>query len=365
MKSIRNTINRRRFLKTASPAAAALIMPELATSLVDWLSDKKDLTTKGVVLTVEDLETLDWPLLAHKAGLTTIGTHIFPEQVAKFITTDKGQQFLSDCKKYNIQVEHELHSMRDLLPRSYFDTNPEMFRMNEKGVRVKDYNCCPHSEQALIIIAENALRYADILTPTTMRFFYWIDDAVPMCKCNLCKDFNDADQALLIENAIIRALRQKYPAASLAHLAYVNTMIPPAKVKPEEGIFLEFAPIYRQWDKPLSDGKAGIVAAKQDDGSLLTHAQTMELLHENLNVFPAATAQVLEYWLDVSLQSQWKKPAKKISWYPEVCKKDVAIYKKAGIKHITTFAVYVDGNYKKQYGNLDFINEYGKILTRS
>jgi len=239
-----------------------------------------------------------------------------------------------------------------------------MFRMNKEGTRVADYNCCPNSQAALQVIGENAVKYSDILRSTTGRYFYWIDDGRPMCSCDRCKNFSDSEQALLIENAIVKALRKSHPRASVAHLAYINTMRPPVQVKPEEGVFLEFAPIYRSWRKPLTDRNATADVNKEGDGSLLTHGQTLELLSANLKVFPRATAQVLEYWLDVSLQSRWKKPAKKIDWVPDVCKSDVDTYVKAGITHITTFAGYIDGTYKNNYRGLTFIKEYGQILER-
>lgn len=362
MTTFKHTINRRHFFQQAMPLAGALLIPGLTSGMLSGTPTASTLKTRGVVVTVDDLQTLDWPKLAKQAGLTTIGTHVNPEQVATFIRSEKGQQFIEACQKYKIDVEHELHSMGDLLPRSLFEKYPEMFRMNDKGIRVKDYNCCPHSKEALEVITENAVKYAKILTPTTMRFFYWIDDAVPMCHCDLCKGFSDSDQALIIENAIIRALKRVYPTATLAHLAYVNTLTPPALIKPEPGIFLEFAPIYRRWDRSLNDKTAGKEAPKQDKGGFFSHEQTLEKLYANLEVFPATTAQVLEYWLDVSLQSGWKKPAKQLAWYPNVCREDAAIYQKAGIRNITSFAAYIDGTYKKDYGNLNFLNEYGKIL---
>ena len=355
-------INRRHFLKQSVPAAGALVVPGLLLQATEPFANK--LITRGVVLITDDLETLDWPLMARESKLTTIGTHISPEQVKKFVGTERGQTFLSDCKRYKINVEHELHAMHDLLPRKLFDKNPEMFRMNKDGVRVADYNCCTNSTQALEIISENAVRYAEVLTPTTMRFFYWIDDAVPMCYCDHCRNLSDSDQALIIENAMIRALRKVYPNASLAHLAYVNTLKPPTQVKPEEGIFLEFAPIYRRWDKPITDREAGIKSPKQGQGGFFSHGETIDLLYANLEVFPPGTAQVLEYWLDVSLQSKWKKPAQKISWHPDVCKQDVEFYNKCGIRHITTFAAYIDGTYKNTYKDTRFVNEYGSILRK-
>ena len=244
-------ISRRSFFRNTTPALAALLVPSILARAAG--ARYEGLKTRGVVLAVEDLETLNWPLLARDAGLTTIGTHITPSQVSAFIQSPKGRQFLADCRKYNIEVEHELHSMKDLLPRALFSQRPELFRMNEEGVRVADYNCCVSSTAALDIIAENAVKYAAILTPTTGRYFYWIDDAVPMCKCPKCKGFSDTDQAVIIENAMLRALRKKDPKATLAHLAYVNTITPPKDIKPEEGLFLEFAPIYRQWNRPLTD----------------------------------------------------------------------------------------------------------------
>jgi hypothetical protein len=314
------------------------------------------------VLSVQDLLTLDWPLLAREANLTTIGTHVTPSQVSEYIRSDKGQQFLADCRKYNINVEHELHAMHDLLPRALFEKDPAMFRMNENGERVADFNCCVHSKDGIDIITENAMKYSETLHSTTDRYFYWIDDAAPMCRCHQCKELSDSEQALVIENAIIKALQNKIPTASLAHLAYQHTMVPPKKIKPEKGIFLEFAPIVREWNKPISDRNAGAKGNYDGRVRIITHGECLDVLAANLEVFPKETAQVLEYWLDVSLQSRWTKPAVQLSWYPDVCKSDVKTYMQAGISNITTFAVYVDAVYKNKYKDLHFIKEYGSIL---
>ena len=355
-------LNRRNFLKNSTPAIASILVPGLINNTFSYEPAVSGLKTRGVVLSVEDLLTLDWPLLAHQANLTTIATHVTPSQVSEYIKSDKGQQFLLDCKKYDIQVEHELHAMKDLLPRALFAKDPDMFRMNDKGVRVPDFNCCVHSNDGMDIITENAVKYSETLHSTTGRYFYWIDDAAPMCRCSLCKELTDSEQALVIENRIIKALRNKITDASLAHLAYQHTMIPPKNIKPEKGVFLEFAPIVREWDKPLSDSKAGTEGIAPGGVRKITHGECMDVLAANLEVFPKETAQVLEYWLDVSLQSHWTKPAVKLSWYPQVCKSDVKTYMRAGITNITTFAVYVDREYKNTYNDLNFIKEYGNIL---
>jgi len=315
--------------------------------------------TRGVILDVNDLSTVDWPKKAKEAGLTTLATHITPSQVEEFIQSERGQKFLEECKAHGIEVEHELHALGDLLPRGLFAEDSTMFRMNEHGKRVADYNLCVHSDKAIQTVCQNAVRYSKILKSTTGRYFYWIDDGRPMCRCPKCSEYSDSEQALILENAMVKALREQVdPNAMLAHLAYVTTLEAPRKVKPEEGIFLEFAPIYRRWDKSLLD----TATTGWNKGQTITHGQHLKYLDDNLKVFPAETAQVLEYWLDVSLQSGWKKPAKALDWHPQVMQEDLDIYSQRGIRHVTSFAVYIDDEYIRNHGDITFVNEYGKIL---
>ena len=323
-------------------------------------ADDQFFKTRGVVLAVEDLSTVDWPKKASESGINTIATHITPSQVAEFIQSPKGQQFLSQCKDLGIEVEHELHAMNDLLPRALFTEDSTMFRMNKEGRRVADYNLCVHSEKALNIASDNAVKYARILTPTTGRYFYWIDDNMPMCHCEECGQYSDSEQALILENHMISRLRKFDPKATLAHLAYGNTLEAPRKVKPEPGIFLEFAPIQRSFTQPMSDHEAKVI--KLTDQAAKTHGHLLRMLDENLEVFGKENAQVLEYWLDVSLFSGWRKPAKELPWNPEVFKDDIEVYADRGIRNITTFAVYIDSAYLETYKDVAFIREYGEGL---
>ncbi|PPK99405.1 DUF4838 domain-containing protein [Parapedobacter indicus] len=353
-------VNRIRLLLTSFVPVLLILGTLNSCSTQAEKKEASPFKTRGLVLDVNDLSTVDWPRRAKEAGLTTLATHITPSQVAEFIQSERGQQFLEECKTYGIEVEHELHSMGDLLPRSLFEEDSTMFRMNAEGKRVADYNLCVHSEKAVKTVCDNAVKYAKILAPTTGRYFYWIDDAVPMCRCPECDPYSDSEQALLLENAIVKALREEVdPEAMLAHLAYVNTLEPPVKVKPADGIFLEFAPIYRRWDKPLLDTGATGWNATQT----ITHGEHLRLLDENLKVFPVETAQVLEYWLDVSLFSGWKKPAVALPWHNQVFLEDIDVYAKRGIQHITSFGVYIDGQYIKDHPDLTFLDEYGKGLA--
>jgi len=320
-----------------------------------------DWDMKGVVLSVNDLKTLNWAELAAENGINTIGTHMFPGEVLDYMKTEQGQAFLKECKEKGIHVEHQVHAMGELLPRDLFDEDPSMFRMDENGNRVSDFNCCVHSQKALDVIAKNAVEVAKILTPTNHRYYFWLDDNKPTCECPQCSQLSPSEQALVIENSIIKALRTIDPEAMLAHLAYDNTLSAPTKVKPEPGIFLEFAPIWRTWSKPLTDLSAMPFVGKAIQ---MSHADNLRFLEDNLKVFPAETAVVLEYWLDVSLFSDWTKPAVKLPWNREIFESDLKTYASYGIKNVTSFAVYMDSTYFNAYPDKSYLKEYGEGFSR-
>lgn len=314
--------------------------------------------TRGVILGVRDMETYDWPALAKAAGLTTLATHITPSEIAAFVKTETGQSFLEGCKTHGIAVEHELHALGDLLPRDLFDKDPSMFRMNDQGDRVREYNLCVHSKAALDAVAENAVSYAKALPSTTGRYYFWIDDAMPMCRCPECRAYSDCDQALLFENHILGAIRQIHANATLAHLAYVNTLDPPTQVKPDPGIFLEFAPIERRYDVPFRQRDATGTPAT------VTHGRLLDALDANLEYFGKDNAQALEYWLDVSRFSSWKRERiAEIPWNDAVFRDDLELYALRGIRHVTTFGVWIDKDYIQRWGAAP-IEAYGRGLSR-
>jgi len=349
-----NHPSRRRFLSAGLQLAASapVFFGKPAWGQSDGGDRESFFKTRGVVLTTPDLSTLDWPQRAARAGLTTIATHVTPSEVSKFIQTDRGREFLAQCRERGLEVEHELHAMSDLLPRDLFEKDPSMFRVDEQGQRCPDNNCCVHSSRAVEIIGENVVRYAGILKPTTGRYFYWMDDGRPMCRCPRCRVYSDSEQALILENEMLRVLRKIDARATLAHLAYARTMEAPVQVKPASGIFLEFAPIGRTWSEPIS-----YRGAKEGQ-----HGRYLDWLDANLAVFGRDNAQVLEYWLDVSLFSSWKRDAKKkLPWRRNVFLQDIATYAGRGIRHVTSFAVYVDADYVRQYGEPP-LEEYGEGL---
>jgi Domain of unknown function (DUF4838) len=341
--------SRRHFLSACVGTAAATAAGNFSHAAEP---QRPSFVTRGVVLLPEDLTLADWPQRAKQAGLTTIGVHHqnSPQAVVGWVKSDDGQRFLEACRTLGLEVEYELHAMKELLPRALFGKNPDLFRMNDKGERTPDANCCVHAERALAMIARNAVTIAQTLRPTTSRYFYWGDDGQPWCRCPLCRELSPSEQALVVEHRICQALRQQDRKAQVAHLAYQNTLTPPAKVKPAEGVFLEYAPINRRYDLPYD---------RQQDPKLV---DGLHALDANLRVFPKDTAQVLEYWLDVSRFSRWKRPAVRLPWRREVFLADRESYRSRGIRHVTTFAAWVDADYVRRFGEPKFLGEYGAGL---
>jgi hypothetical protein len=347
------THTRRRFIKTlgaGSLAWAAGRAHGQPAAPAKAAERRAFFETRGVVILPGDATTWPWPERARQAGLTTIALHSSPARSAAFVQSDAGQAFLSACRENGIAVEYEAHALADLLPRVLFDKAPGMFRMDDAGERVRKSNLCVSSPEALDLVIENVRKYAAINRPDTHRHFFWIDDGEPMCRCPKCRELSDTDQAVLLENRMLKTLREADAKATLAHLAYANTLAPPARVKPDSGLFLEFAPIQRSHAKPLRDT------------SVPGHAEALAVLDANLEVFSAAQAQALEYWLDVSRFSGWKRENLcPIPWHPEVLRDDLDLYASRGIRHVTTFAVWADGEYAARFGDPP-VAPYGAAL---
>ena len=310
---------------------------------------------RGVVVYPSDLTSVGckkWVKMAHEAGLNVIGLHsdtrleTLPKLKAFLESTD-GKIFLAECEKYNIDVEYEQHILMELLPRDLFEKHPEYFRVDKEGKRNGDYNMCFSSAEAMGIVKKNAVEMAHWIRPISHRYFFWTDDVQLYCSCEKCSKYSPSEQVLLYENALLEALKEYDPQATVAHLAYAQTVYPPEKIKPLPGIFLEFAPIQRDYALAL-------------DPKLLAH------LKNNLEIFPAETAHILEYWLDVSMFSNWEKDnLVKIPCSKEQVVRDVELYAGLGMKSMTTFAAWINKDYEEKFGeeySQKIVREYGEAL---
>ena len=297
---------------------------------------------KGVVVYAGDITTLGtqaWEQRIDAAHLDFIALHAATstdraDSLERFVRSDAGRDFLAMCQRKGVGVEYEMHALDPLLPRSLFDEHPEYFRMDSTGVRVADYNMCfsnPEAVEAMRPQLEKALKW---MKPTTHRYFLWGDDKQwKYCYCEHCRHLSPSEQTLLYENALLAMLREYDPEATLAHLAYHQTLPAPQKVAPADGVFLEFAPILRDYAFPLSD-------------------EQFQSLKENLLVFPAATQHILEYWLDESMNARWKRTERPaLSIDGSHIERDILLYRSLGACSVTTFATWLDGPYQTLNGS--------------
>ena len=191
------------------------------------------------------------------------------------------------------------------------------------------------------MVAENAERLASRLYGSMDRYGFWLDDVRSgKCHCPKCRALSASDQQLLTCNAMAARLRKSRPQAQVAYLAYFDTLELPEQVQPAEGVFLEFAPMDK-WNRLYGDAPRFAAGAARE-------AAQMPLLPR---VFPRDTATVLEYWIDNSLFSQWKKPPKALT-PPDgaAIAGDIAAYQKAGYRHFSVFGCFLGADYEALHG---------------
>jgi hypothetical protein len=304
--------------------------------------------------------SVQWIEWMKEANLNLLGIHPYfrksvqyLNKTIEFVKSEKGKQLLSLVKEAGIDVEYELHAISWLLPRKLFKKNPDWFRLNKLGKRTKDHNCCVSSSDALETITEHSKTLAEILVPSTNRYFLGQDDGKNVfCNCDECSELSASDQALMMAHAALEGIKKINPEGKLAYLAYQKTLEPP-KIKPNKDIFLEFAPISRKFDTSI------------DDQSDPANAKYSKSLKDLLELFGADDSHVLEYWLDDSLFSKYMEFLRvKLPFYPEVVKRDVTFYKSLGFDSITSFAAFLDDKYVKKNG-LPPLKVYGRVLQQN
>ena len=204
----------------------------------------------------------------------------------------------------------------------------------------------------LVYVENNAYELTKELPSDTHRYYYWLDDVVNnWCSCEHCRSLSPSDQQTIILNTILKGIQKADPMGKLAWLSYLDALLPPKKVKPDKGLFLEYAPIRRSlnhclWDKRVKKNKV-----------------ELEHLEDMLKVFDVKEAKVLEYWTDNSLLSHWTKPPRKYSINAVVMEKDVKKYAELGFTSVTAFGCYLGSDYRKLYG-LPELSAYGEILMK-
>ena len=137
---------------------------------------------------------------------------------------------------------------------------------------------------------------------------------------------------------MLKAIKKVKPNAKMAYLAYGDTLLLPT-VKPEEGVFLEYAPFEKYTNKT--------------ENAEFYIKREFDMVVPLVKYFGEKDAKVLEYWYDNSLYSKWKKPPQKFILNEENLKKDIVFYKKQGFNYVSTFGCFLGKDYVDLYGEAD------------
>ncbi len=260
-------------------------------------------------------------------------------------------RLLTKLQDHGISIEYYMHALSWLLPRELLDKYPEWFRMDNEGNRVSDYNVCASNTDALDFISERSVKLAILCRPTTGRHHFWTDDVGDArCRCPECSQLSAADYTLRIYNAIGRGLKISDPGAVQSYLAYHDTMTVPLQTAREGNVYLEYAPMERNMHIPLSDTECE------------KNVRETRNLKNLMGFFGTENSTALDYWLDNSYFSGWKKPVRKFTMEKDLIAADIAFYDASGFDTVTTFACYLGEDYKNLYGEVPDIKGYGKLF---
>ena len=284
-----------------------------------------------------------------EAGIPTLGIHpvggagVARHSLSALVTlmeTKDYRDLIDYAHSRGLAVEYEMHAAGYLMPPELYAEHPEYFRINAKGERTADCNFCVSEPKALSLFAARAAGLAENLYGSSDTFYFWMDDGYDLhCHCPCCRALSASDQQLIAINAMLREIKKKKPNARMAYLAYMDSILPPTSVLPENGVFLEYAPFEKY-------------TAKGEDAPMRI-AREREMLRPLMEFFQDGPCRVLEYWYDNSMLSGWKKPPKKFELDEKTMRAEIAAYKAQGFTEIATFACFLGKDYEALHGGVD------------
>lgn len=311
----------------------------------------------GIIVHPEELSPL-LPKRLEAAGIDTLGIHPAGGRNAArsldeaiLMHEQPGyKDIINSIQASGISVEYQAHVMSWLLPRSDFDRHPEWFRLDEHGKRVPEFNLCVSNPEALEYVSNRTALLAETLYTGSDQWYFWPDDITgAVCHCDKCRLLSASDQQMIMVNAMLRGIRKLDRGHRLCYLAYHDCIAPPRTVKPDEGVFLEYAPFDRDIDKPLADSSSA------------KNSTETEALPGLLRLFGKAGSTALDYWMDNSMRSDWKKPPKQFKLNETVLREDVRFYASLGFEAVTCFGCFLGADYEALYGEPP-VTLYGQTL---
>jgi Domain of unknown function (DUF4838) len=166
---------------------------------------------------------------------------------------DDGAEIRAEAAKRGMTLQFGGHYLPLILPRTLFAEHPDWFPLRN-DVRDARYNLCTSSVGARAALADGARSFFKRFAGADI-YHIWAEDirGGGWCECDGCKELTPSDQAMAATNVIAAALAASVPGARVAHLAYHDTVLPPAKVRPLENVTLLFAPRERCYAHGIAD----------------------------------------------------------------------------------------------------------------
>src|SRR5438105_8633865 len=218
-------------------------------------------------------------------------------------------ELVPELARRGLAVEGGGHALVELLPRSLFASNPDYFPLAATG-RTDLGNACVSSPDAVALVRERAAG-ARAEIPGATDFHLWGLDLFGggWCSCPGCAPLTPSDQSLVVCNAAAEAMND---GGRIFHLAYHDTIDPPARVTPHPRVWAEFAPRERCYGHAL------------DDPACRTNGVYRRALDAHLERF-AGRVDVFEYYGDAILFGGCAVPL------VDVVGRDLECYRAAGV----------------------------------
>ena len=315
---------------------------------------------KGIIVAPGDFEGIDWVEKCSSLKLDTLAFHTGGRNhdILEALDFSVSADFKKRCADHDIFCEYEEHTAGVMLDPALFPVHPEYFALNADGSRTpgERTNWCISSAGMRDLLKENAANLAKKLGSASHRYYFWsADGANSLCHCKECSRWNTADLNLLSVNVMAEGIRQVDPQAEVAYLAYAGSSYDvPEEVVPHEAVFLEFAPYIRRFFAAIDDPENEI------------NRRFYHALLDLVKFFPADRIHILEYWLDVSLFcNHFRDEVKALPVTKEIMCRDIDFYRGLGIENFSTFAVGMNGEYLKKFGEerlLDYAEYLNHVL---
>ena len=309
----------------------------------------------GLIINPQDLSKR-WIDRMADNSLDVLGIHSeggkeaykFVEELEGLVETPTFRGLIDYAKERGVKIEYELHAAGYLVPRSMISEHPEYFRMNGNGERVNDWNFCVTNPDALALCVRRAANLASKLYGSEHNFYFWMDDGRDThCMCENCRKYSPSEQQLIVVNAMLSEIKKSIPDARMSYLAYFDSIVPPVRIKPDAGVFLEYAP----FEKYTAVG----------DDAEQKKTREREMLMPLIETFRPEPPKVLEYWFDNSIFSDRVRPPKKFTLDEKLMRTDVLNYKSIGFDSMTSFACYLGDDYHELWGDVD-VSPYSEAI---